>query len=182
MTHELEVETRPLLADEVEPGNGGHHHHTGAHQQAPARPKLRHGRSTFRLAVSATVHCLIGCGIGEVAGMVIATALGMSMISSMVLAVALGFVAGLALGVVPLLRAGFDFKKALKIVVVAEGLSIAVMEAFEVATQVMIPGVMEAGLASGLFWMGMGAGLAAGFVAALPVNYVMIRRGVRHLH
>lgn len=66
--------------------------------------------------------------------------------------------------------------------ILAEGLSIAVMEAFEVWTQVMIPGVMEAGLADGIFWIGMVAGLAAGFVAALPVNYILIRRGVRHQH
>jgi hypothetical protein len=103
--------------------------------------------------------------------MVIATASGMSMVGSMVLAVILGFVVGMALGVVPLLKAGFSLSGALKTVVIAEGLSIAVMEAVEVWTQVMIPGVMEAGLTDGIFWLGMGAGLAAGLVAALPVNH-----------
>jgi hypothetical protein len=136
----------------------------------------------MKLAVSATLHCLVGCGIGEVIGMVVATYLGMSMVSSMILAILLGFVFGFALGIIPLLRKGFSFSRSLKIVLVAEGLSIAVMEAFEVLTQVFIPGVMEATLTDGIFWLGMAAALVVGFMAALPVNYFMIKRGVRHQH
>lgn len=157
-------------------------HHTGGAHAAPVAPGLVDHKSHFRLAVSATVHCLVGCGFGEVVGMIIAAAIGMSMVSSMALSIILGFVAGLAMGIVPLLRAGFRIANALRTVLLAEGLSIAVMEAFEVSTQVLIPGVMEAGLTEGIFWIGMAAGLAAGFVAALPVNYVMIGRGVRHMH
>jgi len=81
-------------------------------------------KSTFILALSATIHCLIGCGIGEVVGMIIGTALNMSMIDTTILSVILGFIAGLSLGVVPLLRAKFTFRKALKTVLIAEGLSI----------------------------------------------------------
>lgn len=161
-----------------------HAEHAAGHLDTKQGPQPGHedNRRNFRLAVSATAHCLAGCGIGEVAGMAIATALGMGMLSSMGLAIVLGFVAGLALGIVPLLRSGFGITNALRTVIVAEGLSIAVMEAFEVLTQVLIPGVMEAGLTDAIFWLGMLAGLAAGFVAALPVNYVMIRRGMRHSH
>lgn len=137
---------------------------------------------TLKLAVSATLHCLLGCGLGEVAGMVIAASLALEMLSSMILAVVLGFIAGMTLGIVPLLRAGFGVINALKTVILAEGLSIAVMESFEVLTQVVIPGVMEAQLHEPIFWLGMAAALAVGFVAALPVNYLMIGRGVRHMH
>lgn len=139
-------------------------------------------KSTFKLAISATLHCLIGCGIGEVLGVIIGTAFGLDMITTMVIAIILGFVGGLQLGVMPLLRASFTFKNALKTVVIAEGLSIVVMEAFEVLTQILIPGVMEAGLTEPIFWYGMIAALTVGFIAALPVNYVMIKKGVRHQH
>jgi len=157
------------------------HEHHALHHEHSEHEKTK-VESIFKLTFSATLHCLLGCGIGEVGGMIIATWLGMSMINSMILAVILGFVAGLALGIVPLLRNGFSFVHALKTVIIAEGLSIAVMEAFEVGTQVLIPGVMEAGLTDAIFWIGMIAGLAVGFIAAFPVNYVMIKRGVRHQH
>ena len=156
------------------------------------RDHVHHGKSPTNtadkyenirsLAISATWHCLLGCGIGEVVGMIIATYTGMSMIRSMVLAILLGFAFGFALGIIPLLRKGLSFSQSIKIVLVAEGFSIAVMEAFEVFTQLMIPGVMEAGLSDGVFWLGMIAGLVVGFIAALPVNYFMIKRGVRHQH
>jgi len=163
------------------PGEHSRHHHAGHHHD-PVHPSDHEGGSNFRLAVSATVHCLLGCGIGEVAGMIIATALLLEMIQSTILAVILGFIAGMSLGVRPLLRSGFSLVQGLKTVIVAEGLSIAVMEGFEVLTQAAIPGVMEAGLTDGIFWVGMSASLVVGFVAALPVNYVMIRRGIRHIH
>jgi hypothetical protein len=156
-----------------------HQHNIHLHHTPSTLPDKE---SFLKLAVSATLHCLIGCGIGEVVGMVIATYFGMTMFSSMVLAITLGFVFGFALGIMPLIRKGISFSQALKIVLVAEGLSIAVMEAFEVITQLVIPGVMEATLTGKIFWLGMGASLAVGFVAALPVNYYMIKRGVRHQH
>ncbi len=137
---------------------------------------------TFKLAFSATLHCLIGCGLGEVGGMIIGTALTMSNHSTMILAIILGFVGGFGLGVVPLKRAGYTWKAAFKQVLVAEGLSIAVMETFEVLVQVYTPGVMDAGLTDGIFWLGMLLGLIAGFIAAFPVNYIFIKRGYRHQH
>ncbi len=134
------------------------------------------------LAHSATLHCLLGCGIGEVVGVIIGTALGLSNLITLVLAVVLGFVFGFIFGMWPLLRAGFDFSRALRQVFIAETLSIVVMEATEVLVQVYTPGVMDAGLSSWIFWLGMGFALAAGYVAAFPVNYILVGKGIRHVH
>lgn len=135
----------------------------GAHHNPSTREKVK-------LATSATAHCLLGCGIGEVIGVIIGTALALSNVQTIILAVSLGFVFGFALGLVPLLRARFRLKDALRQVLIAEGLSIVVMETFEVLVEVYTPGVMEAGLTSWLFWAGMLLALVAGFIAAFPVN------------
>lgn len=135
-----------------------------------------------KLAISATLHCLIGCGIGEIVGMVIGTALGWDNIPRIILAVLLGFVFGFILGMYPLLKNGFSFWKAFKIVFIAESLSIAVMETAEVLTEVYTPGVMDAGLTSWVFWAGMLFALFMGFLAAFPINFYLIKRGVRHQH
>lgn len=100
----------------------------------------------------------------------------------MILAIVFGFIGGFGLGVIPLRRAGYSWKGAFKQVLVAEGLSIAVMETFEVIVQVYTPGVMEAGLGDSIFWIGMVLGLIAGFIAAFPVNYIFVKRGIRHQH
>ena len=147
---------------------GSNHEHAEA-----SRLKLSHG---------ATWHCLLGCGLGEVVGMIIGTALALSNVSTIILAVLLGFVFGFGLGLRPLLRAGFDLSRATRQVLVAEGLSIAVMETAEVLIQVYTPGVMDAGLLSGVFWIGMGLALIAGYLAAFPVNFILVGRGIRHVH
>jgi len=159
-----------------------HHHHVNHMQHQGHAPEIIEKERIMPLAISATVHCLIGCGLGEVGGMVIGQAFGLSMGSTMAVAIALGFVMGILFGIVPLLRRKFTLSLALKTVFVGESLSIIVMEAFELGTQLAIPGVMEAGLTDGIFWMGMAAALVVGFFAALPVNYFMIKRGVRHMH
>ncbi|MCC6414272.1 MAG: DUF4396 domain-containing protein, partial [Saprospiraceae bacterium] len=110
------------------------------------------------------------------------TALGWEMVPTMVLAVILGILGGFALGIVPLRKAGFPWARAFKTVLIAEGLSIAVMETAQVLTEIYTPGVMEAGLTDSLFWMGMGLAMVAGFVAAFPVNYWLIGRGITHKH
>ena len=138
--------------------------------------------SRIGLATSATAHCLAGCGVGEVVGVVIGVSLGLSRFGTMSLAVSLGFVFGFALGMLPLLRAGFSTKRAFRQVLIAEGLSILVMETAEVIVELNTPGVMTGGLSSPVFWLGMGAALLAGFVAAWPVNYWLIGRGVTHVH
>jgi len=136
----------------------------------------------FKLAFSATFHCLLGCGLGEVLGMIIGTAYNFSNHATMILAIILGFVGGFGLGIIPLKKAGYSWKAAFKQVFVAEGLSIAVMETTEVLVQVYTPGVMEAGLTDVIFWIGMSLGLAAGFITAFPINYIFIKKGFRHKH
>ena len=148
----------------------GHHHHD--HEPV----------NNAKLAASATFHCLMGCGLGEVIGMVLATMIGLGNVQSITLAVILGFVFGFFLGLRPLLKANIPFSHAFKQVLVAEGLSIAVMETAEVMAEVYTPGVMSAGLGEGIFWLGMCFALIAGFVAAYPVNYVLVKRDVRHSH
>lgn len=168
-----------------------HQMHEHGHDQTPAHrghsqtayhPTTLTGISRHRLSFSATLHCLIGCGIGEVAGVIIGTALDFTMMNTMILGVLLGFVMGFLFGAYPLLRAGFGVRRALRQVLIAEGLSIAVMEAFEVLVQVYTPGVMEAGLGDAIYWYGMGAALVVGFVAAYPVNWYLLGRGIRHEH
>ena len=153
-----------------------HHHHVHEDQELPTTGEK------VKLATSATVHCLLGCGLGEIVGVILGTTLGLSNVRTIVLAVTLGFVFGFAFGLIPLVRARFRFKDAVRQVLIAEGLSIAVMEATEVLVQVYTPGVMSAGLASWLFWGGMLLALIAGFIAAFPVNYVLVSRGIRHVH
>lgn len=156
-----------------------HQQHSAAeHAAFIARKNENH----WRLALSATLHCLLGCGLGEVLGMSIGTWLHWDNLPTMILAIVLGFVLGFALGMLPLLRAGFGFKRAFRQVLVAEGLSIAVMEAVELWVQVSTPGVMDAHLGDWIYWRGMGLGLLAGFIAAYPINYLFIRKGVRHYH
>jgi hypothetical protein len=136
----------------------------------------------FRLAFSATFHCLLGCGLGEVLGMIIGTAFLFSNHATMILAIILGFVGGFGLGIIPLKKAGYSWKAAFKQVFIAEGLSIAVMETTEVLVQVYTPGVMEAGLTDAIFWLGMALGLSAGFITAFPINYIFIKKGFGHRH
>ncbi len=152
-----------------------HHHHQHQHHTQSPPP-------VWKFALSATLHCLLGCGLGEVAGMIVSTALHMGNVSSIVLAVILGAIGGFALGVVPWLRAGLTFAQAMYKVLIVEGLSIAVMETAEVLTEIYTPGVMNAHINDPVFWLGMLLALAAGFVAAYPVNYVLAKRGVRHKH
>ncbi len=161
------------------------HHFHHQHHNSPAQilPEKRISEpSGFRLAFSATVHCLLGCGLGEIAGVIIGTMLGWANMPTMLLAILLGFVFGFLLGMRPLLQAGFSLKKAFRTVLIAEGLSIAVMETAEALTEIYTPGVMQAGLDDGIFWLGMLFALTMGFVAAFPVNIWLIKRGVRHQH
>lgn len=156
-----------------------HHQHSHSeHAGHHSSPKENY----LALAFSATVHCLVGCGLGEVLGMVIGTWLEMSDTSTMILAISLGFVLGFVFGMIPFLRAGYSFGRAFKQVLITEGLSIAVMETVEVLVQVYTPGVMDAHLDEWIFWKGMMLGLLAGFIAAFPINYLFVKKGIRHKH
>jgi hypothetical protein len=149
------------------------HEHTGHAGQ-------EHGRASWAMAASATLHCLTGCAIGEVLGMVIGTSLGWSDWSTVVLAVALAFVFGYALTMRGVLRAGLPFRRALTVALAADTVSIAVMEVVDNAVMLSVPGAMEAGISSTLFWLALAGALAVAFVVTLPVNRWMISRGRGH--
>jgi hypothetical protein len=130
--------------------------------------------------VSATLHCLTGCAIGEILGMAIGTALGLSSWQTVGLAVALAFLFGYALTSLPLLRAGFPLAAVIPIALAADTFSIAVMEAIDNGVMLLVPGAMESGLASLLFWGALAFALAVAFVIAVPVNRWLIGRGKGH--
>ena len=136
--------------------------------------------STRKLALNATVHCLTGCGIGEVLGLVIATALGWSDFQSIALAVTLAFFFGYALTLRPLLSAGMGLAQAMKLALAADTISITVMEIVDNAVMLAIPGAMDADLTSILFWGSLAFALAVAFLAAFPVNLWLIGRGQGH--
>lgn len=131
-------------------------------------------------AVRATLHCLAGCSIGEVLGMVISTALGWGMVSSIALAVALAFVFGYALSIIPILKFGLGLAAAAKVAVVADTASILTMEVVDNAFLLIVPGAMHATLDTVLFWVSLTASLMVAFVVALPVNRWLIARGKGH--
>jgi Domain of unknown function (DUF4396) len=138
------------------------------------------GKELTRQAVSATLHCLTGCAIGEVLGMVIGTALGWSAWPTVALAVVLAFFFGYLLTIRPVLRSGLRFGQAVKVALAADTLSIAVMEIVDNAIILAVPGAMDAGLGSPLFWGSLAFALAVAFVVTVPVNRWMIGRGRGH--
>jgi hypothetical protein len=134
----------------------------------------------LRLAFSATTHCLTGCAIGEVLGLVLATALGFGDFPSIVLAVVLAFVFGYSLTMWPLLRGGVAFSAAIGIALAADTLSIVVMEVVDNAIVIAVPGAMDAGLDELLFWGSLAVALAIAFVPALASNYYLLTKGRGH--
>jgi hypothetical protein len=132
------------------------------------------------LAFSATVHCLTGCAIGEVAGMAIGTALGLSNLATIVLAVILAFFFGYGLTSLPLLRSGMALGAVVPIAFASDTLSIATMEVVDNLIILTIPGAMDAGLDSLLFWGGLAFALVIAGAVALPVNRWLIARGKGH--
>ena len=134
----------------------------------------------MRLAFSATTHCLTGCAIGEVLGLVIATSFGWSDFPSIAIAVVLAFFFGYSLTMWPLLRAGVALGAAAGIALVADTSSIAVMEIVDNAIILAVPGAMDAGLDELLFWGSLAIALAIAFVPAFGLNYYLIRRGWGH--
>jgi hypothetical protein len=136
--------------------------------------------SLNKLALAATVHCLSGCAIGEVLGLVIGTTLGWSTGQTIAAAVALAFFFGYAFTMVPLLRAGLAFRAALPLALASDTVSIAIMEIVDNAIMIVIPGAMQAGLKTALFWGSLAAALLLAGAAAFPVNRWLISRGKGH--
>jgi hypothetical protein len=136
--------------------------------------------SLNRVAFSATVHCLTGCAIGEVLGMVIGTALGFSDLGTIVLAIALAFFFGYTLTSLPLLRSGMALGAVVPIALAADTISITIMEIVDNAIMLLIPGAMDAGLDDIGFYLALAAALLIAGVAAFPVNRWLISRGKGH--
>ncbi len=149
--------------------------------QTPAQsPAQGASGASWRTASSATLHCLTGCAIGEVLGLVLATWWGWPDGPSIALAIVLAFVFGYALTIRPVLRAGLSFREAVKVAFAADTLSIATMEIVDNAVLLAVPGAMAAGLLSGLFWGSLAFALAVAFVVTVPVNRALIARGRGH--
>ena len=167
MPHTAQAEHAPRAAPQ-------HGEHAG-HPDLPTS-----GRALTGVALSATLHCLTGCAIGEVLGMVIGTALGFSEWGTVALAVALAFLFGYALTSLPLLRAGLALGAVVPIALASDTLSIAVMEVVDNAIMLLVPGAMEAGVDSLLFWGALSFALVVAGLVALPVNRWLIARGRGH--
>lgn len=136
--------------------------------------------SLNRLAASATNHCLTGCVIGEVTGLVIATALGWGNISSIALAIALAFLFGYTLTSIPLIRASLSLATIVPIALAADTVSIAIMELIDNLAVILFPGAMEAGLTEARFWLPLLGGFVIAWPFAFAVNRSMIQRGKGH--
>ncbi|MGP2439541.1 DUF4396 domain-containing protein [Streptomyces sp. JW3] len=147
--------------------------HTGHHAPHPAA-------ASWPMAVRATLHCLTGCAIGEILGMVIGTALLWGNVPTMVLAIALAFVFGYSFTLVAVGRTGLDLKSAVKVALAADTVSIAVMELVDNGIVALVPGAMDAHLSDGLFWWSLLGGFAVAFLITTPVNKWMIGRGKGH--
>ena len=137
-------------------------------------------QSLNRLAFSATVHCLTGCAIGEVLGMIIGTALGWSDLATIALAVALAFFFGYTLTSLPLLRSGMALGAVIPIALASDTISITIMEIVDNAIMLLIPGAMEATLPDVGFWAALAAALLIAGAAAYPVNRWLLARGKGH--
>ena len=141
---------------------------------------LTTGRVTWGAAAQATLHCLTGCAIGEVLGMVIGTSAGLHNGATVVLSIALAFVFGYALTMRGVVRAGVPFRQALKVAFAADTVSIAVMELIDNAVVLAVPGAMDAGITSLLFWSSLAFSLVVAFVLTTPLNRAMMGRGKGH--
>jgi len=141
---------------------------------------MPHADSLTRSAIQATVHCLTGCAIGEVLGMVLATAFGWGNAASIAVAVVLAFAFGYGLTIRPVLRAGVGLRRAAGVAFASDTVSITTMEIVDNAFILLVPGAIAAGLGDALFWWSLAASLAIAFVLTVPVNRWLIARGRGH--
>lgn len=154
-----------------------HTEHSATGHSAAARTPA--GSLTSQ-AIAATLHCLTGCAIGEVLGMVLATWWGLGNAPSVALAVALAFAFGYSLTLLPVMRAGLSLRRALRIALAADTVSIIVMELVDNGFILAVPGAISASLGDALFWLSLAASLAIAFAVTVPVNRALIARGKGH--
>lgn len=155
-----------------------HHEHEQEHEH---EHEHHHDMGSLdSMAASATLHCLTGCAIGEITGLVIGTAAGLSNLATVPISIALAFLFGYTLSTLPLLKAGVQTGRALRVVLAADTVSIATMEVVDNLVMLVIPGAMAAGLVNVTFWASMAISFVAAFLAAYPVNRVLLQRGKGH--
>ena len=136
--------------------------------------------NSWRMAITATLHCLTGCAIGEILGMVLATWWGWGNLASIALAVALAFVFGYALTFIGVRRLGVDVPTAVRAALASDTVSILSMEAIDNVFILLVPGAMAATLADGLFWVSLIVSLLIAFVLTVPVNHWLMSQGKGH--
>ena len=158
----------------------GRHEHSAVGEDSEHQHSRPRGRELTKLAISATLHCLTGCAIGEILGMVLATWWGWSHGASIALAVVLAFFFGYLLAMLPVLRSGIPLRTAIGVALAADTVSILTMEIVDNAFMLAVPGALDAGLTDALFWGSLVASLAVAFVITVPVNRAMIARGKGH--
>ena len=151
-----------------------HSRHAHVHHRSHAPESLNHP------AFVATLHCLTGCAIGEVAGLLLGTAWGWGNGPTIALAVVLAFVSGFAMTALPFLRRGYTLAQAARVAFAADTASIAIMEVVDNGLMMVIPGAMDAPIDSLLFWASMTVSLFIAGLAVYPVNRWLIARGKGH--
>lgn len=147
-------------------------------------PNAHHGQnSPLASAAHVTAHCLVGCMVGEIAGLALGIALGLGTLATIALAIALAYVTGFAMALRPVMRGeGLGLAAAMRVVWLGEAVSIGVMEVAMNGVDYAIGGIQTGSLSAPLFWIGLAAGAAAGFVVAWPVNWFMLVRELRKSH
>ncbi|MGW0932316.1 DUF4396 domain-containing protein [Streptomyces sp. NPDC002644] len=159
--------------------HGGHDHHAG-HHDTPGHDHGAGSGASWSMAARATLHCLVGCAIGEILGMVIGTALMWGNVQTMALAITLAFLFGYSFTLFAVRRSGLGLKAAIKVALAADTVSIAVMETVDNGIIALVPGAMDAHLSDGLFWSALLGGFGVAFVVTTPLNKWMIGRGKGH--
>ncbi|MFI8853921.1 DUF4396 domain-containing protein [Streptomyces sp. NPDC053499] len=158
-----------------EPDHGHDHGHGHGHGDSHGR-----GPVSWSMAARATLHCLLGCALGEILGMVIGTALAWHNAPTMALAIVLAFVFGYSFTMYAVVRAGLDFRTALKVALAADTVSILVMELVDNGVILLVPGAMDAQLDTALFWGALAVAFAIAFLITTPVNRLLIGAGKGH--
>ena len=152
--------------------------HISDHENSTDQPHVH--TVTKRMAISATIHCLTGCAIGEIIGVTIGTHAGFAPQQTVLLAAVLSFISGYSFSLIPLLKAKLSIAKALRLVFAADTISILAMTIADNLLILVIPGAMDKDLTHPVYWISRILSLSAAFLAAYPVNYFLLKRGKGH--